>query len=274
MSSLLKKKPIVAALIATVVIFLIVIISHFIGFNPVTSITRTVLAPFRSGVTYIAGKCYGAVEFVWEMESYKRENEKLISEVIELKKENRDIAGYREENERLKELLELKDSMKDYSTVSANVIGYSENNGYDKIEISKGTASGISVGNTVITADGVVGMVTETGINWSVVTTIIDNNNAMGVKITRTGDIAVLEGDEELSKKGYCKMTFINPSVNIIAGDLIETSGSADIYPSGLMVGKIKDINSDNMGQVNYATIEPSVDFKRLHEVLVINGMS
>lgn len=273
MSSFLKKKPVIAASAGTAAILTVVMISHFIGFNPVTNIVHSVLSPFRSGITYIAGKVSGTVEFIWEMDSYKRENEKLMSEVTSLKRENRDVAQYREENERLKELLELKNSMKDYSTVTASVIGYSGNNGYDKIEISKGTASGIGVGNTVISGDGVVGMVTETGLNWAVVTTILEKNNAMGVKITRTGDIAVLEGDEELSKQGYCKMTFINSSVNIIAGDLIETSGSAAIYPTGLLVGKIKDINSDNMGQINYATIEPSVDLKNLHEVLVINGI-
>ena len=274
MSSFLKKKPVIVSVAITAAIITVVIISHFIGFNPVTDITRTILSPFRSGITYIAGKIYNSVEFVWEMDSYKRENEKLLSEVMALKRENRDVAQYREENERLKELLDLKTSMKEYSTVTASVIGYCGDNGYDKIEISKGRASGIDVGNTVISGDGVVGIVTESGFNWAVVTTILQKDNAMGIKITRTGDIAVLEGDEELSKQGYCKMTFINSSVNIIAGDLVETSGSADIYPAGLPVGKIKDINSDNMGQINYATIEPGVDLRNLHEVLVINGMS
>ena len=69
-------------------------------------------------------------------------------------------------------------------------------------------------------------------------------------------------------------MTFINPSVGIIAGDLIETSGSGDIYPPGLNVGVVKDIQSDSMGQISYATIEPGVDFQHLHEVLVITGVN
>ena len=273
MSSLFKKKAIAAAAAITAAVLIIAIITHFIGFNPVTSAARIIISPFKSGMSYITGKAHSVVTFLWEMDAYREENERLNIEITELKSENRDIAQFREENERLKDLLELKNSMTNFSTVAAPVIGYSKSNAYDKIEIGRGSASGINVGNTVVTPDGVVGMVTEVGANWAMVTTVLDADNAMGVRITRTGDIAVLEGDRELLQDGYCKMTFINSSVNIIAGDIIETSGSADIYPAGLTVGSVKDINSDSMGQISYATIEPSVDFQHIHEVLVINGI-
>ena len=274
MSALFKKKAVAAAAAVTAAVLIIAVIAHFIGFNPVTGAARIILSPFQSGMSYITGKAHSVVTYLWEMDSYREENERLNIEITDLKRENRDIAQFREENERLRELLALKNSMTNFSTVAAPVIGYSKSNAYDKIEIGRGSASGIEVGNTVMTPDGVVGMVTEVGANWSMVTTILDADNAMGVRITRTGDIAVLEGDRELLSQGCCKMTFINPSVNIIAGDIIETSGSADIYPAGLNVGSVKDINSDGMGQISYATIEPSVDFQHVHEVLVINGMA
>ncbi len=274
MSSFLKKKPVVVALVITAIVLIITIVSHFIGFNPVTGITRTILSPLRHGAAFIGDRAYSVIEFLWEMDSYKEENERLTKEVIKLQKTNRDTANYREENERLKTLLELKDEVnKDYSTVTASVIGYSKNNWYDKIEISKGTLSGVATGNTVIANDGVVGIVSEVGLNWALVTTIIDKENAMGVKITRTADAAVLEGDEELMMQGKCKMTFINSSANIIAGDLIETSGSAGIYPAGLSVGTVESIVSDSMGELKYAKIKTAVDLKGLHEVLIINGV-
>ena len=273
MSALFRKKAVIAAAAVTAAVLIIAGLAHFIGFNPATSAVRLILSPFQSGMTYITGKAHSVVTFLWEMDSYREENERLNTELTELRGENRDLAQFREENERLKELLGLQNSMEGYSTVAAPVIGYSKSKAYDKIEIGRGSASGINVGNTVVTPEGVVGMVTEVGANWSMVTTVLDADNAMGIRITRTGDIAVLEGDRELLEQGYCKMTFINSSVNIIAGDIIETSGSADIYPAGLNVGTVKDINSDSMGQISYATIEPSVDFQHVHEVLVINGV-
>lgn len=274
LSSFFKRKPVIVTAVITAVILVMAIASNIIGFNPAENLIRTVLSPFKSGIAYICDKAYSNVEFLWEMDSYKNKNEELTEENTELKAINRDVTQYREENERLRELLELKQSMSDYSTVAGEVIGYSENNQYDKIELNKGIANGIAEGNTVIASGGVVGRVTEVGQNWCVVTTIISADNAMGIKITRTGDAVVLEGDKELMSSGKCKMTFVNSDTNIVAGDLVETSGSAGIYPAGLRVGFVKVINSDNMGQVNYAEIEPSVKFDRLHEVLIINGVN
>ncbi len=272
MSSFFRKKGVQLAAAATAIVLLIAAIAHFGGVNPVSAAARTVFAPFQNGVAYIVNKIKGTTDFIREMKSYKDENERLVTQINELKKQNRDITNYREENERLKEMLELKENLTGYSTVSASIIAYSSGYRYDTVQISKGSLAGISAGNAVITPDGVVGVVTETGPTWSLVSTILNPNNAMGVKVSRTGDVAVVEGDNELYGENYCKMTFIDKGSNLIVGDLLETSGSGGIYPAGLSVGAIREVNSDAMGNLNYATIEPLVDFDKLYEVLVING--
>lgn len=158
----------------------------------------------------------------------RKKNARLVGEINELKKQNKDVANYREENERLKETLELQNSLENYSTVAASVIAYSSNNWYDTIQISKGSLAGVAVGNAVITPDGVVGKVVETGPTWSIVSTILNPDNAMGVKVSRTSDVAVVEGDSELYSQNYCKMTFIDKGSNLIIGDILETSGQAE----------------------------------------------
>lgn len=272
MSSFFRKKGVRIAAIVTAAALLCAVIAHFGGANPVSKVLRTVFSPFQSGTAYITNKVKSTVDFIIEMKSYKDENERLIKEINELKKQNRDVTNYREENERLTEILDLQDSLDGYSTVAASVIAYSSNNRYDTIQISKGSLAGVAVGNAVITPDGVVGKVTETGPTWSIVSTILNPDNAMGVKVSRTGDVAVVEGDEEIYDKNYCKMTFIDKGSNLIAGDLLETSGSGGIYPPGLSVGAVREIDSDAMGNLNYATVEPLVDFNKLYELLVING--
>lgn len=272
MSSFFRKKSVQLVSLITAVVLVLAAVTHFIGVNPLSAAARTVFSPFQNGIAYIAGKVKGTTDFIREMKSYKDENQRLVSQINELKKQNRDITNYREENERLKEMLDLKDNLTGYSTVSASVIAYSSSYRYDTIQISKGSLAGVAVGNAVITPDGVVGVVTETGPTWAVVSTILNPDNAMGVKISRTGDVAVVEGDDELYGDNYCKMTFIDKGSNLIVGDLLETSGSGGIYPPSLSVGAIREINSDAMGNLNYATIEPLVDFDKLYEVLVING--
>ena len=275
MSSFFRKKGVQIAAAVTAAVLLFAAIAHFCGVNIISSALRTVMSPFQNGVAYITNKVKDTTDFIREMKSYKEENERLITEINELKRQNRDVTNYREENERLQEILDLTSSMSNnYSTVAAKVIAYSSNNGYDTIQINKGSLAGVAAGNAVITPDGVVGKVIEAAPTWSLVSTILNPDNAMGVKISRTGDVAVVEGDDEFYKQNYCKMTFVDRGSNLIIGDLLETSGSGGVYPAGLLVGAIREIDSDAMGNLNYATIEPLVDFSRLYEVVVINGIN
>lgn len=269
----MKKGKFVAAVVTAGVLFCLVI-SHFIGSNPIAAAVRTVFAPVANGCSFIAYKISEGVSFLWEMDSYKDENERLTQQINELNRNVKDVSHLREENERLQELLDLQDNFSGYSTVAASVISYSKDNWYDTIEINKGLMHGLDVGNAVVTPNGVVGKITEAGLNWSTVSTVLNPDNAMGVKIGRTGDVAVVEGDSELCDEGYCKMTFIDKGASIIVGDLLETSGSGGVYPAGLLVGAIRYIDADNTGMLNYASVEPSVDFSRLYEVLVINGVN
>ena len=249
MSSFFKRKGVIAAAIITAVVLVCAAIAHFGGTNPVSKVLRTVFSPFQNGFSYIVNKVTDTTDFIREMNGYKEENARLVGEINE-----------------------LQNSLENYSTVAASVIAYSSNNWYDTIQISKGSLAGVAVGNAVITPDGVVGKVVETGPTWSIVSTILNPDNAMGVKVSRTSDVAVVEGDSELYSQNYCKMTFIDKGSNLIIGDILETSGSGGIYPAGLSVGVIREINSDAMGNLNYATVEPLVDFNKLYEVLVING--
>lgn len=274
MSSLLKKKSVRVALVVTAIVLLLAVIDHFSGVNLIRTTAKTVFSPFQRGASYVTNKVTGTVDFLREMKGYKEDNERLVQEINELKRENRDTTNYREENEYLKKMLELQNSLTKYTTVAATVTAFSSNNWYDTIDISKGSLSGISVGNAVITPSGVVGKVTEVGPNWATVSTILNPNNAMGVRVSRTGDVAVVEGDSELYSKSYCKMTFIDKDSTLIMGDLLETSGEGEIYPAGLGVGTVREISADSMGRLNYATVEPMVDFAHLYGVLVINGMN
>ncbi len=248
-------------------------VEHFAGINPIGAAVRTVTAPVRTGFSYISGAVGDAFGFVWDMRAYKADNEALEAENIRLKRENRDTASYREENERLQNLLDLQESITDYSTVAARVISYSPNNWYETVEINKGSMSGLGVGNAVVTSDGVVGRITEVGPNYSIVTTILDSCSAVGVRVSRTGGSGLVEGDDELAENSQCQLSFLDRSTPIIVGDVVETSGSGGIYPAGFVIGSVMSVSADSTGNLKYAVIDPAVDFENLHEVLVINGV-
>ena len=123
MSFFLKKWRITIIVIAIIAAASFVL-EHFMGENPITVGIRTVTSPIRTGFSYIAGEITGFRDFIIDMRAYKADNERLEAENIELKRQNRDVAVYREENERLKALLDLQESMTQYSTVSARVSAY------------------------------------------------------------------------------------------------------------------------------------------------------
>lgn len=268
-----KSKAGKAISVVVVCALLLAFITHFTGQNPVSNLIRTVFAPFQTGFSYVADKVGSTIDLIYEMNGYREENERLVAENAQLKKEHRDTEHYRREIEELRSILKLDEQQYFGTSVAASVIGYGFNNYYDKIEINKGTMHGVKQGAAVITSEGLVGLVSEVGINHSIVTTIIAEDNAIGITISRTGDIGVVEGDTELCLNSQCKLTFVDKDVNIMAGDILETSGSGGIYPQGITLGIIRDINMDNLGMLNYAVVDTAVNFREMHEVLVINSV-
>ena len=126
------------------------------------------------------------------------------------------------------------------------------------------------VNQPVLSQNGLVGLVFETGYGWAKIQTILDPSTSVGCRITRTGDISVTEGDNALVNDGLLKMLYISKQFTILEGDIVETSGLGEIYPRGILLGKIKEIKVSENSNSQYATIIPTVDFSNLQEVLVI----
>lgn len=270
--SFFKNKIVVTILIILVSVLIAAGVMQITGGkNYLTNAVGILFAPMQSAASWVASSIDDLSVSIWEMRSYKEENERLVNEINNLKRENRSVEEYKAENDRLKALLDLKSvQMSEYSTIASRIISYEPNNWNETIVIDKGTVHGVREGSVVVTSGGVVGQVTETGTTWSRVSAIINLDNALGVRIIRTGEPAIVEGDSELSRDGHCKMTFIGKDSSIIVGDLLETSGLGGVYPPGMTVGTVLEIHSDNTGTMQYAVVDPVVDFNNLYEVLVI----
>ena len=91
MSSFFKRKGVIAAAIITAVVLVCAAIAHFGGTNPVSKVLRTVFSPFQNGFSYIVNKVTDTTDFIREMNGYKEENARLVGEINELKKQNKDV---------------------------------------------------------------------------------------------------------------------------------------------------------------------------------------
>lgn len=240
------------------------------GSNPVSKVVNSVLTPIEDKISGITNPIKGFFDFCGNMKTLQKENEELKAHNLELEKKMKDISEYKSENERLEKLLNIKEDLTDYTSAAAKIVAYNPDNWFSYLTINKGEKSGIKVSDPVITSEGLIGQVSEVGTNWAKVSTIINSESSVGVRIIRNGEIGIVEGDTKLSKSNKCKLEYLSANASVIAGDILETSGLGGIYPPGLMVGKITDISKDNMGRLDCAIIEPFIDFDNLREVLVL----
>lgn len=268
MAGLKKKKWVWFAGVAVLAVC-VAVVSRLTN-NFLSNALHMAAAPVQSLLARASGSVQEFFVYAGNMKDFQRQNEELAIRNLELQKENRSVEDYKKENERLRRLLAIREEMKDYETTAARVIGYEPNNWYDTIVINKGENNGIKVQDVVISDSGVIGQISEAGTNWARISTVINASHAVGVRISRTGDIGVLEGDSRLMKENKCRLDYIGKDVSVVVGDILETSGIGGIFPPGLTVGKVTDIKMDSTGRLTEAVVEPTTNLEQLHEVLVI----
>ncbi|MDP4133965.1 MAG: rod shape-determining protein MreC [Bacillota bacterium] len=232
----------------------------------ISDITGIVLRPFQKlyvGVNNVVN--YG-FDYFQDMGELKEENAKLCSKVTMLEEDVAKNNNLKIENERLRGLVDLRGKNDSYEMTGASVTSEDPSGWFSYFLIDKGTKDGLKKNCVVLDSEGVLGHIDKIGSDWARVKTIVEPGSACGAEISRTGDTGIVEGDSLLG--GLCKMTSISKEVSVIPGDYVVTSGSGDVYPAGLTIGKVKEITSDDFSQT--AIVQPAANFKSPKEVLVI----
>lgn len=225
---------------------------------PVQKVNTTVFSWIKSRFHYFV-----------EIEEVKQENLLLKSQLLDKKDLEDKVNLLKIENEKLSALLDLDSKYNDYPKTAARIIAKDPGNWYDTFIIDKGTHHGLSKNMVVMADGGLVGRIKECGTNYSKVVSIIDDSDAVSAKSLRTDDVGFVRGD--LMQKGFCRMEYIDNDAEIIVGDEIITSHLSEIYPPGITIGYVKEVSNDSNTLTKLGTIEPTVDFKHLETVLVIN---
>lgn len=241
------------------------------GSDPLSNAVNTVTAPVRSGVSAVLDWAEGVYDYVFRYAEMQTELDDLRARVAELEDEVRQAQDAVQENELLRDALDLKQKRRDFVLESAKVTARSSSNWESNLTLSKGTSAGVELGDCVITGTGVlVGVVTEVGLNWSTVSTLINTGLEMGGIVTRTYSAGILEGDFALMAEGKLKLSYLPSSAQLVSGDEVLTSGKGEVYPSGLVVGQVEGVFTDPSGQSRYAVVVPSADLEELIQVFII----
>ena len=213
--------------------------------------------------------------YLYEYDSLMAENESLRSQLADAQKSARDGIEASEENTRLRKLLELREKHTDYVMESCKVVLWSSSNWSSAFTISKGSASGIELGDPVITEYGaVVGQITELGTNWATVSTVIDVNMSVGAFVGATGNSGMVVGEYAFMRDKTAKLTYLADGAQIFVGDDVLTSGSGGAFPAGLMIGTLTAVQTEAGGQIEYGIVEPQANLDSLVQVFVIKDFT
>lgn len=239
--------------------------------NIFEKVVNTIFLPIQSIVKFPYNKVKDAIDFFVSMKGYSVENQRLTDENIKLTERVRQLEMAGIENEQLREMLNLRKKYETSNAIVAEIVSV-DSTWFEVITINKGSKHGIKNNMTVLTPSGLIGKVTKVFDFSSQVTTILDVDNSVASTLTKTGDLVVTNGDMELARKGLLKLKYVPSDIPLSVGDVIETSGEGEIYPRGIYIGNIKEVEEDESLR-RYAIVEPGAEFSKIREVLVIENV-
>lgn len=236
---------------------------------PGSNALEIIVSPIRTATNWVVG---GVKDFFAAFRDYDRvslENEELRKENESLTSELLDYEAAKQENEELKEYLGIKEKNQDFLMTPANVVSRDSADPFGCFVVNKGSTDGVALYDPVITSAGLVGYVSEVGLAYSKVTTVLDGAIQIAALDRRTGDIGVVTGNLKSAGEGNTCITDILRSSSISEGDYIVTSGGG-VFPKGLLIGRVKTVRSDPTAACLIADITPTVDVTRLQSVMVL----
>lgn len=238
----------------------------------VRNVFLTVTYPVRAAFNTVARGFRGFGEYFTQYNALKEENLSLKQELDELQSKLDRAEVALDENEWLRKYFGISETELDLELIGANVVGYETGNTDTVYMLDKGSINGIAVNMAVIAEDGIVGCVTEVGLNWCKITSIVEDSFAVGAYVARTGEHGIIKGDYSRRADGTCLMSSLPEDSEVKEGDLVLSSGIGSVYPVGITVGKVISVSSDPATRTKTAIIEPAAKFDGIKKVMVIKS--
>lgn len=169
------------------------------------------------------------------------------------------------ENERLKNLLALKNSLL-IPSVAANVIGEDSAPWYRSIVIDRGAVDGLAEGMPVMATSGVVGRIVKVAASSGRVLLLTDNASSIAAMIQRSRARGVLKG----KGGGSCSLEFTVREDDVKVGDIVTTSGVGGVFQKGRVLGEVTMVKKGEYGMFQTIDVRPAVNIFHLEELLVL----
>lgn len=179
----------------------------------------------------------------------RRENQILREKLIKISMEKERFQSYVKENKRLTKLLSFKEKSP-YSLLCAKVVGISPYPNEGIILINKGRIDGIKKNMICITSHGLLGIVADVAKDVSYIQTLNDPAFRASAMDSRTRAVGIIR------QKNGLILDNVPVGLSINIGDTVVTSSLGGVFPKGLFIGVIKDINKSQNMLFNVARVK------------------
>lgn len=196
------------------------------------------------------------------LHSYIDEFEALPSKHAELERENKE----------LEKLLETTNELqKNFHLIQASTLHREQSTWYDSIIVDKGEKDGVKKNMAVVTADGLIGLVREVHEHSAIIELLSASTRMNYVSASIKGSkelLGVMDGMDQETRTLMVKE--IPNHIELEEGTEIVTSGLGGVIPSGLKIGKVKEVKSQDYGLTVTAYLQPFADFYQINYVIIV----
>ncbi len=261
-----------AALIAA-----IILLPALIGYagsieNPASAPQRvfvSIMTPALRLAEAAGGDALQYIDNLFRSEELAKENTELKVEISALQKQITEyesfIASYESEQEL--ESLQLQQPSENY--LPATVVGRDPMAGFELFTINAGTESNVMVGNAVVSAAGLCGVVIETGVGYSVVRTLLSPSLKVSAILSSSRETGIVTGAESKVEE-TTTLTLLSKNTELQQSELVITSGEGGILPAGLIIGAVESVELSAGGKSMTAVVNTAEDISRVSSVFVI----
>lgn len=196
----------------------------------------------------------------------QEQNEALNARLLILERRALKYAALASENNELRQLMNSSEMLDD-RVIVGEVVAVSPDPFSHEIVINKGSRDGVTVGQAILDANGLMGQVQQTSSFTSRVLLVSDSSHAVPVEVVRNGLRAVLLGNGDADA---LELVHVPDTADIREGDLLVSSGLGGRFPKGYPVAEVDSITKEPGEPFVEIQARPKAELNRSRLVLVV----
>jgi rod shape-determining protein MreC len=229
------------------------------------SLLLDVTAPIQGAMAAPAEGIDGLWQSYVDLLGVRADNERLIERVAELEEENLQYREALVTSGLLEHIAQMREDF-EAPMLPSQVVGLDVSPWFRAVLVDRGERHGVRAGQPVMTQDGVVGLVTAASSGAAKTMLLLDRQSAVDGVVQRTRVRGIVRG-RGTDRLGF---EFEVREGDVRRGDVIISSGLDGVYPSGLRIGEVEEVQDAGGRLLQTAVVKPTVDFARLEQVFVM----